>query len=139
MTGNPVIQKTFEGYEDDFYDRESPEEGYHIDKKSVCFARQNEQELEKISINGRLLGGCVDVLLNLVGTRFDKTKEFVHKYKEDGILWYLESFSLDSDSLTRGLWQLKEAGWFDTAKGFVFGRHVCLSRLRIIRMWKLSR
>ena len=31
-------------------------------------------------------------------------------------------FSLDSDSLTRGLWQLKEAGWFDTAKGFVFGR-----------------
>ena len=122
MTGNPVIQKTFEGYEDDLYDRESPEEGYHIDKKSVCFARQNEQELEKISINGRLLGGCVDVLLNLVGTRFDKTKEFVHKYKEDGILWYLESFSLDSDSLTRGLWQLKEAGWFDTAKGFVFGR-----------------
>ena len=34
----------------------------------------------------------MDVLLNLVGTRFDKTKEFVHKYKEDGILWYLESF-----------------------------------------------
>lgn len=60
--------------------------------------------------------------INLVGTRFDKTKEFVHKYKEVGILWYLESFSLDSDSLTRGLWQLKEAGWFDTAKGFVFGR-----------------
>ena len=53
----------------------------------------------------------MDVLLNLVGTRFDKTKEFVQKYKEDGILWYLESFSLDSDSLTRGLWQLKEAGF----------------------------
>ena len=87
MTGKPVIQRTFDGYEDDFYDRETPEEGYHIDKKSICFARQNEKELENISINGRLLGGCVDVLLNLVGTRFDKTKEFVQKYKDDGILW----------------------------------------------------
>ncbi|MGN1205674.1 MAG: LD-carboxypeptidase, partial [Eubacterium sp.] len=36
MTGKSVVQKTFEGYEDGFYDRESPEEGYHIDKKSVC-------------------------------------------------------------------------------------------------------
>lgn len=39
MTGNPVIQKTFEGYEDDFYDRESPEEGYHISKKIRLFCK----------------------------------------------------------------------------------------------------
>lgn len=62
------------------------------------------------------------MLLNLVGTRFDHTKEFIEKYKEEGIIWYLESFALDSESVTRGLWQLKEAGWFRYAKGFVFGR-----------------
>lgn len=122
MTGDKVIQKTFDGYEDGFYDKETPEEGYHLDKKSICFARREEKELDRVTLHGRLLGGCLDVLLNLVGTRFDKTGEFIKRYQKDGILWYLESFSLDSDSLTRGLWQLKEAGWFDTAKGFVFGR-----------------
>ena len=62
------------------------------------------------------------MLLDLVGTRFDKTAEFCERYKEDGILWYLESFALSSERLTCGLWHLKEAGWFKYAKGFVFGR-----------------
>ena len=44
------------------------------------------QIYKEIHIKGRLLGGCLDYLLNLVGTRFDKTKEFVEKYREDGIL-----------------------------------------------------
>lgn len=77
---------------------------------------------QEVTVSGRLLGGCLDVLLNLVGTKYDKTVPFLEKYKEDGILWYLESFSLNSEALTRGLWQLREAGWFQTAKGFVFGR-----------------
>ncbi|MGB4658861.1 MAG: LD-carboxypeptidase, partial [Mobilitalea sp.] len=73
-------------------------------------------------IQGRALVGCLDVILCLIGTRFDKMKEFIEKYKSDKILWFLESFDLSSESLTRGLWQLKEAGWFEHAAGFVFGR-----------------
>lgn len=122
MTGNLVEQTTFAAYEDDFYDRESPEEGYREDKKSVQYATVDGKEMAEVSMEGRMLGGCLDVLLNLVGTTFDKTNEFIQTYQKDGILWYLESFSLDSDSLTRGLWQLKNAGWFQHAAGFVFGR-----------------
>nr|MBP3598331.1 LD-carboxypeptidase [Eubacterium sp.] len=122
MTGNLVTQKTFEGYEDCFYDRENPAEGYRQDKPCEQYAIVKGKRVDEVQMSGRLLGGCIDVLLNLVGTSFDETKRFVEKYKEDGILWYLESFSLDSDSLTRGLWQLKHAGWFEHAKGFVFGR-----------------
>ncbi len=122
ITGNVVTQNTFEAYEDAFYDRENPSDGYRFDKPCKQYAIWEGNFVDEIQINGRLLGGCIDVLLNLVGTSFDHTKEFVEKYKEDGILWYLESFSLDSDSLTRGLWQLKHAGWFDHATGFIFGR-----------------
>lgn len=122
MTGKLVKQHTFDYYEDDFYDREKPEEGYREDKKCQQYAYYDGDIVTRTRIEGRLLGGCLDVLLNLVGTSFDKTVEFVNQYKEDGILWYLESFSLDSDSITRGLWQLKDAGWFKYAKGFVFGR-----------------
>lgn len=122
MTGNLVTQSAFEAYEDDFYDRETPEEGYREDKKSIQYATLDGRERSEVTMEGRLLGGCLDVILNLVGTTFDQTREFVRTYQKDGILWYLESFSLDADSLTRGLWQLKHAGWFEHASGFVFGR-----------------
>ena len=72
--------------------------------------------------SGRLLGGCLDILLCLCGTKFDKVKEFTEKYKDDGIIWFLEACDLNPLSIIRGLWQLKNAGWFDTAKGFLIGR-----------------
>lgn len=73
-------------------------------------------------ISGRFLGGCLDVLSNLCGTKYDRVKEFCEKYKEDGIIWFLEACDLNSVSIERALWTLRNAGWFDTAKAFIFGR-----------------
>ncbi len=72
-------------------------------------------------IRGTLLGGCLDCLLSLCGTRFDKVGEFNSKHPE-GIIWFLESCDLNAISIRRGLFQLKEAGWFSNAKGFLIGR-----------------
>lgn len=119
LNGNLIEQTSFEYYEDDFYDKITGLEGYREDKPVQWIHLGQEEE---ILIKGRLLGGCLDVLLNLVGTKYDKVKEFNKKYNEDGILWFLESFELGSEALIRGLWQLREAGWFDTANGFIFGR-----------------
>ncbi len=119
LEGKNPIQNSFTEYEDEFHDRITGLEGYFLDKKVEW---KNTRNQESITLKGRLIGGCLDVLLNLVGTRFDTVKSFNERYKEDGILWYLESFDLNSESLARGLWQLKEAGWFDHAVGFVFGR-----------------
>ncbi|QHQ61275.1 hypothetical protein Ana3638_11230 [Anaerocolumna sedimenticola] len=119
IEGNDIVQTSFDFYEDGFYDRITGLESYNTDKEVYW---RNITGQEEIKLNGRLLGGCLDVLLNLVGTKYDKTVRFIEKYKDDGIIWYLESFSLNSEALTRGLWQLREAGWFQTAKGFVFGR-----------------
>ena len=76
----------------------------------------------KIKISGRVIGGCLDCLSNLIGTKFDKTKEFCEKYKEDGQIWFLEACDLNPVSVRRALWQLKNAGWFENARGFLFGR-----------------
>ena len=76
----------------------------------------------KGEFEGRLLGGCIDCLSVLCGTPFDKVREFNERYKEDGTLWFLESCDLSAMSFRRALWQLKSAGWFETAKGFIFGR-----------------
>ncbi len=80
------------------------------------------QQVENVVMEGRLLGGCLDCLINLVGTRFDKVSTFVERYKEDGIVWFLEACDLSVISIRRAMWQLKNAGWFESTKGFLIGR-----------------
>ena len=76
----------------------------------------------KVEMKGRLIGGCVDILTLLTGTRFDKVEEFLEKYKEDGFIWFLECCDLDMLSIRRAFWQMREAGWFKYVKGFLIGR-----------------
>ncbi len=71
---------------------------------------------------GRLIGGCVDCLVTLTGTRFDKVKDFLEKYKDDGFIWFLECCDLNPISVRRAFWQMDEAGWFKYVKGFIIGR-----------------
>ena len=76
----------------------------------------------KVEMEGRLLGGCMDCLVNLLGTEFDHTIDFLEKYKEDGIVWFLEACDLNVFSIRRAMWQMEKAGWFKYVKGFLFGR-----------------
>jgi len=75
-------------------------------------------------IEGRLIGGVIDILILHLGTPYDLVGDFIEKYKDDGIVWYLESFDMDVFALKRALWQMKQAGWFKYTKGFLFGRHM---------------
>lgn len=75
-----------------------------------------------LTIKGRAIGGCMDLFPCIIGTPFDKTNEFIEKYRSDGILWFLESCDLNPAGVVRSLWQMKEAGWLRFASGFVFGR-----------------
>lgn len=77
---------------------------------------------DKVSFGGRLIGGCLDCLVNLLGTRFDKTKEFIDRYSEDGICWFIESCELNPFEIRRALWQMTNAGWFDRCTGVLIGR-----------------
>lgn len=117
LMGECSEQESFPMYEDGFFDKETGLESYVLNKETNWIHAKSES---KIELEGNLLGGCLDVLLNLVGTRFDQVRSFIKKHKET--LWYLESYDLNSEALTRGLWQLKEAGWFEESVGFVFGR-----------------
>lgn len=80
---------------------------------------------EDCQMEGRLLGGCLDILSLLTGTRYDKVKEFTERYKEDGIIWFIESCDLNPMGIRRALWQLEQAGWFQYVKGFLIGRPLC--------------
>lgn len=92
---------------------------YHPDREG------NMKKQDAAVMEGRLLGGCMDCLVNLLGTRFDKVKEFVERYKEDGIIWFLEACDLNVFGVRRAMWQMEQAGWFEHAKGFLIGRPLC--------------
>ncbi len=83
---------------------------------------------EDVVLEGRLIGGCMDILQMFPGTPYDKVKEFNEKYKEDGIIWFLEACDLNLMSIRRALWQYKKAGWFEHVKGFLIGRPLCMGQ-----------
>ena len=89
--------------------------------------RQDGQAMGQsgIAMKGRLIGGCMDCLVNLLGTKFDQVKEFTEKYKEDGFIWFLEACDLNVFGIRRAMWQMEQAGWFQYVKGFIFGRPLC--------------
>lgn len=79
-----------------------------------------------VHMRGRLLGGCVDCLVNLLGTKYDYVNQFNERYKEDGIIWFLECCDLNVMGIRRAMWQMKNAGWLDHTKGFLIGRPCCI-------------
>lgn len=77
----------------------------------------------KKTLNGRLLGGCVDVIRSLIGTPYGDVKKFQkEQLLDEPILWYLENCELTLPDLRRSLLQMKLAGWFDSISGILFGR-----------------
>ena len=120
LEGNCRLQKSFKYYQDGFMNRETGLEGYSEDAP-VYWNTINSPDGSSV-MKGRLLGGCMDVLLNIAGTPYDGTREFMEKYAGDGIIWYLESFDLHFEQMMEGLWKMRAMGWFDHVNGFVFGR-----------------
>lgn len=102
---------------------ENPLAPYHLTEPLAIRSFVGQAlETDELHFQGRLLGGCMDCLVNLLGTRFDKTREFVERYKEDGIIWFLEACDLNVFAIRRAMWQMEEAGWFSHVKGFLIGR-----------------
>ena len=77
-------------------------------------------ENETLTLGGTLLGGCLDCLVGLSGTRFDGVHSFNETHKK--VLWVLESCDYNPMDIRRALWHLRESGWFKNACGFIIGR-----------------
>lgn len=120
LQGNLITQNSYSMYESGHTKYIMGNEPYFLDKK-VKWENLNDED--KIEMKGRIIGGCIEDLRDILGTFFDKTKEFVEKYKEDGIIWYFDNYALTNEDIIRVLWKFKICGWFKYTKGIVFGRN----------------
>ncbi len=95
--------------------------------KNNNIIQNNYHDREIISVNGNfkdngvIIGGCLDSIKNIIGTKFDNTKNFIQKYKDKKIIWYFDIFAISSIDLYLTLLQLKYAGWFKYSNTFIFG------------------
>lgn len=103
-------------------DEEHPLEPYHVTEPRVLHVFP---EGKQIQMRGRLIGGCLDCLGNLVGTKYDRVTDFAERYRKDGFIWFMEACDLNLMSIRRTLWQLSHADWFRHVKGFLVGRPLC--------------
>lgn len=131
---HPVLQDSFDvligkkdsltGYDkwerDSLKDDANPLATYNVTEPTVLKTYPDKH----VQMNGRLIGGCMDCLVNLTGTEFDQVGDFLERYKEDGFIWFLEACDLNVMGMRRAMWEMKHAGWFKYVKGFLIGRPV---------------
>ncbi len=110
----------FEGYP--MYERQSlksednPYATLNLDTNNIIYTYPEELPIMK----GRIIGGCIDVVSTLIGTKYDNIKEF--NSKNENVLWFFEACDMNAIEVARRLLQMKYAGWFEKASGFIFGR-----------------
>lgn len=119
LEGKSFEYKSYDKYQEGWQDEIT---GLEPLNTTIDVEWKNARNEAAIMLEGRLIGGCIDILHSIVGTKFDKIESFCTKYKEDGIIWFFDNCELSSEEILRTLWQFKEAGWFRFCKGFVFGR-----------------
>ena len=74
LQGKANEQHSYDAYESSYNDRVTGIEDYVLDGKTELKSMNGEEEFE---VSGTLLGGCLEVVLQLMGTRFEDTKGFM--------------------------------------------------------------
>lgn len=111
--------KSYGYYEENSLPKITGLEGENLDTKVYW----NTFENKAINVSGRILAGCLDIVMELAGTKYDGICEFAEKYKEDGIIYIFDNCELSKEELIRGMWKLNELGYFKYAKAIIFGRN----------------
>ncbi len=116
--GESILQKSSPAYQTQWPDRLSP-----IAYKLTEPTSWKTVGGSSVSMQGRLLGGCIDVIRHLVGTPYGDVQGFRREHlRNEPTVWYLENCELNTADLRRSLVQMKYAGWFDGCAGLLFGR-----------------
>jgi muramoyltetrapeptide carboxypeptidase LdcA involved in peptidoglycan recycling len=77
---------------------------------------------EPVTVEGRLVGGCIETLSNLTGTRFGDVTAFAAEHAPEGLLVYVEASEDGALEICRNLHGMRLAGFFDAATAVVVGR-----------------
>ena len=75
-----------------------------------------------VDVTGRLLGGCIETLVNLAGTRYADLTSYAREHASERLLVYVEAAEHDAYTICRSLHGMRLAGFFDAANAVIVGR-----------------
>ncbi|GLF94932.1 S66 family peptidase [Streptomyces yaizuensis] len=75
-----------------------------------------------VDVRGRLIGGCVETLSSIAGTRFLDASAFAAAEAPEGLLVYVEAAEDNAFTICRNLHGMRLAGFFDHANAVLVGR-----------------
>lgn len=75
-----------------------------------------------VHVRGRLVGGCLETMAVLAGTRYGDVAGFAAAHADEGLLVYVEAAEHHAFDVARDLWRLRLSGWFDAANAVLVGR-----------------
>lgn len=75
-----------------------------------------------LTLEGRLVGGCLDTIARLAGTPYGELPAFVRACGSEGTLLFLENCEMAPCELLRCLSSLRLHGWFEGLAGLLIGR-----------------
>ncbi|WHY87150.1 LD-carboxypeptidase [Neobacillus novalis] len=118
-TGESVLQHSSDQYQKEWNHADPSPCVFHLTEKTQWKTVSNRN----VKIQGRLLGGCIDIIRHLIGTPFGDVQRFRNQHiNGEPVIWYLENCEMNTADLRRSLVQMKLAGWFDHCSGLMFGR-----------------
>ncbi|MCL6459290.1 MAG: LD-carboxypeptidase [Gorillibacterium sp.] len=117
--GESIRQQSSSNYQKEWQHTNPSPCVFHLTEKTAWQTVGNKL----VKAQGRLLGGCIDVIRHIIGTPYGDLQHFQkHFIHDEPILWYLENCELNTADLRRSLVQMKLAGWFKNCSGIMFGR-----------------
>lgn len=118
LEGKLTEQRSFDYHETGFHDRITQLEGIYDDEPTLWHSTKGD-----VKIEGRLLGGCMDILSMFVSDDSLDVEGFMDRYPDD-IVWYMETFAMNDDPIRKMFKRMEKKGWFDRVSGFIFGREL---------------
>src|SRR5205807_10422376 len=76
----------------------------------------------QVFASGRMIGGCVETVSMLPGSRYGDVADFAARHAPEGLVVYVEVAEAQAVTAARMLHHLGLAGWFDCANAVLVGR-----------------
>ncbi|HCR3980994.1 TPA: hypothetical protein OOF39_000401 [Kluyvera ascorbata] len=108
------------------YQVEENQWGSHADAGFNLTQRTQWRRLDggtqSVRFQGRLIGGCLDIIAWLAGSEWGDLPRFQHENTDSGVILYFENVEMGPCELTRALYSLRLKGWFSCVNGILIGR-----------------
>lgn len=100
--------------------RTEPDAGFSLTHRTQW--QRLDGENSAVRFEGRLFGGCLEIISRLAGTPFGNLARFRQQIGDEGLILYFENVEMQPSEMARALFSLRLQGWFNNLRGIVIGR-----------------